>query len=135
MENKKSRFILLLPGYFKKLGITIMIVAFVAAIIIKMTHSIMTPSQRDIYKIMLSDIFTLGLLFITLSKDKTEDERTSLLRLISLNNTFVGIVVYVLISPLISLISGELTEMSALSVINLMMLMYLVNYYGRKEFN
>ena len=70
--NKKEA--ALLPKYFKKIGLLLMILAFVPAVVVKSMNIEMVQSQKELFRVLTLNVFILGLLFVTWSKDKIEDE-------------------------------------------------------------
>ena len=96
MESKvnKNKGVLL-PIYFKKIGLAVMIVAFVPAVIVKSMNVEVIQSQKELLRVCTLDAFILGLLFVALSKDKVEDEMTVAIRLKAMAFTFIWAVVYV----------------------------------------
>ena len=131
MENKGiKKELRLLPNYYKKIGVVMIVVIIVTAISIKLSNIEIVQSQRDLYKLISKTIFTLGLFFIAMAKDKIEDELTSNLRLKAMASTFSFAVVVVLIYPFIDLVFNDPIEgLSGLQVVDMMLVFYMVMYY------
>ena len=95
-----STTIKLLPNYFKKVGLSLIIISIMSAVIIKVFH--------------LDDLFNkkiLGTIFLDLliifSRDKIEDEMTILIRLKQFAGTFAGIVAMVICRNIMDIATGE----------------------------
>jgi hypothetical protein len=134
MESKRNKNEqVLLPVYFKKIGLAVMISAFVPAIIVKAMSVEMVQSQKDLFRVFLLNAFILGLLFVAWSKDKIEDEMTVFIRLKAMSWTFTWAVLYVIIMPFIDLLFKEpIANLSGQSVVMSMLFVYLIMYYLQK---
>ena len=132
-RSDKKKILGLLPNYFKKIGLAIIILAFLGGVILVVTIE-WTKEQFEMLKLFSGNLFILGLLFLALSKDKIEDEQTLFIRLQSMAGAFVWGIIYVIINPLIDLIiSQPITEMKARSLIGSMLLVYLIIYFLKKS--
>lgn len=82
MENKLNKNgALMLPKTFKLIGLIIIVLAIVAKLIISYVDFNLVLSQKELFKTLLLNGTILGLLFLSISKDKMEDEMTMAIRL------------------------------------------------------
>lgn len=134
MESKRSKKeAALLPQYFKKIGLVVMILAFVPAVVVKSMNVDMVQSQKDLFRIFTLNAFILGLLFVAWSKDKVEDEMTVGIRLKSMAWTFSWAVLYVIVKPIVDLLFKEpIQDLTGQQVVMSMLFMYLIMYYLQK---
>ncbi len=134
MENKRNKKeAVLLPKYFKKIGLGVMILAFVPAVIIKSMNIEMMQSQKELFRIFTLNVFILGLLFVAWSKDKVEDEMTVTVRLKAMAWTFGWAVLYVIVKPIIDLLFKDpIQDLTGQQVVMGMLFVYLIMYYLQK---
>ena len=105
MESKRNKNeVALLPKHFKKIGLIVMILAFVPAVVVKSMNVEMVQSQKELFRIFTLNAFILGLLFVAWSKDKVEDEMTVAIRLKAMAWTFGWAVLYVIVKPIVDLL-------------------------------
>ncbi|HTN19336.1 MAG TPA: hypothetical protein VL125_02630, partial [Pelobium sp.] len=65
MESKRrKKEPVLLPIYFKKVGLVIMILAFVPAIIVKSMNVELMQTQKELFRVFTLNAFILGLLLV-----------------------------------------------------------------------
>lgn len=135
MEGRLSkRKHVLLPRYCKKIGIALIVLAFVPVIVSRIIGLEFMHAHKEIIKILLLDFLIVGLALIAWSEDKVEDERTVTLRLKSIAQVFGLAVLYVLYDPIINFFKGhENYFVSGPELIILMLLVYLMTYYGQKN--
>ncbi|OQP52506.1 hypothetical protein [Niastella populi] len=135
MESKKcKKEPFLLPEYFKKVGLVVMISAFVPAIIIKAMSVEMIQSQKELFHVFTLNAFILGLLFVAWSKDKIEDEMTVFIRLKAMALTFTSAVLCVIIVPFIDLLfKNPIANITGRQVVMSMLFFYLMMYYFQKR--
>jgi hypothetical protein len=135
MENiKYTKEPVLLPGYFKMIGIVMMIVAFAVAISFKSMNVAMGIEQKELLRELTMNAFILGLLFLVTSRDKVEDELTLLIRLKSMSWTFVWAVFLVIVTPIIDLLFDDAIEpLSGQQVVGSMLFGYLIMYNWQKR--
>jgi hypothetical protein len=118
----KPRF---LPNYFRIIGIVIIGLAVVVRIFFPSFHF-----QNDSSRIINTSILILGLLFVAISKDKVEDEMVELLRLKTMAYAFSFGVIYVVISPILYLISGlPVKDFEAQHLIFIVLTNYIIIYF------
>jgi hypothetical protein len=124
----------LLPGYFKMIGIAVMILAFAVAISFKSMNVEMGIEQKELLRELTMNGFILGLLFLVTSRDKVEDELTLLIRLKSMSWTFVWAVFLVIVTPIIDLLFDDAIEpLSGQQVVGSMLCGYLIMYNWQKR--
>ncbi len=123
----------LLPLYFKKIGLLVMILAFIPAIIVKSVNVELVQTQKEIFRILTLNAFILGLLFVAWSRDKVEDEMTVSIRLKAMSWTFSWAVLYFIITPFIALLFKDLiVRLTGQLVVMSMLFVYLTIYYLQK---
>ena len=124
----------LLPHYFKRIGIVVMILAFVPAISFKAMGLELTQAQKALFKLMTMNGFILGLLFMAWAKDKVEDEMTIALRLKSMGFAFLWAVLFVVLKPLTDLLfKSSSAESTAQGLVVSMLLVYFFLYSLQKK--
>ena len=124
----------LLPHYFKRIGIVVMILAFVPAISFKAMGLELTQAQKTLFKLMTMNGFILGLLFMAWAKDKVEDEMTIALRLKSMGFAFLWAVLFVVLKPLTDLLfKSSSAESTAQGLVVSMLLVYFFLYSLQKK--
>ena len=123
----------LLPVYFKKIGLVIMILAFVSPIIVKSMNVELLVNQKELFRVLTLNAFILGLLFVAWSKDKVEDEMTVFIRLKAMSWTFTWAVLYVIITPFVDfLFKDPIGVLTGQQVVMSMLFVYLIMYYLQK---
>jgi hypothetical protein len=135
MESKRYKNkIVLLPTYFKIIGIVVMILAFVPAVIVMLMNIEIIQSQKELFKVMTLNVLILGLFFIVMAKDKVEDEMTFVIRLKAMAWTFSWAVLYVIVKSLVDLFLKDLPQdLSGQQVVLTMLFVYLIMYYVKKR--
>ena len=135
MERKRNKKdLVLLPRYFKLIGLIVMILAFVPATIAISMHIEMSMPAKRLFKTCTFNAFILGLLFIAWSKDKVEDELTFAIRMRSMASTLIWGVLVVIISPLVDFFfNNDGPELNVQSLVMSMLLFYLLVYYWQKR--
>jgi cytochrome bd-type quinol oxidase subunit 2 len=124
-----------LPNYFKKIGGGFILLAIVAPIVINLSEFHFADSSKEIARTIVFDLFILGLLLVTLSKDKVEDEMTLALKLKSMAGAFVFGAVFTLVYPFLGLIFNEpLKLISSTQLIMTILFVHIITYYGLKRF-
>jgi hypothetical protein len=125
-----------LANKYKKVGYVIVIVAFALMIAKKFVDE---PSW---VKPILINILLLGMLIISISKEKVEDEYIDSLRSQSYRLAFVLAVVYSLVQPGVNYVVGLLlgkeegsNEFSYFQVLFFMLVVQLMFFYQLKRFN
>lgn len=124
----------MLPRYFKMIGLAVMILAFAVAISFKSLNVEMGIDQKEMLRELTMNGFILGLLFLVTSRDKVEDELTLLIRLKSMSWTFVWAVFLVIVTPIIDLLFDDAIEpLSGQQVVGSMLCGYLIMYNWQKR--
>ncbi len=134
MESKRIKNeAALLPKYFKKIGLVVMILAFVPAVVVKSMNIEMLQSQKELFRLFTLNAFILGLLFVAWSKDKVEDEMTVAIRMKAMAWTFSWAVLYVIVKPFVDLLFKEpIQNLTGQEVVMSMLFVYLIMYYLQK---
>ena len=129
--NKKQA--VLLPKYFKIIGLVVMILAFVIAVVVKAMNIEMLQSQKELFRVFTLNAFIVGLLFVAWSRDKVEDEMTIAIRLKSMAFTFSWAVFYVIVKPIVDLLFKDpIQDLTGQQVVMSMLFVYLIIYYVQK---
>lgn len=133
MESKKNKKVDLLPKYFKKVGLLLIILLFVCAGVIKYANTEIVHLPKELFRLFSFNVFILGLLFVAWSKDKVEDEMTVSMRLKAMAWTFNWAVLYVIVKPLVDLLFNDpIQDITGQQVVVSMLLVYLIMYYLQK---
>lgn len=135
MESKRRKNELrLLPVYFKKVGLLIIILAFVPVILVKVMSVEMVQTQQDLFRVFTLNATILGLLLVSWAKDRVEDEMTVFIRLKAMALTFTWAVLYVIVSPFVDLLFKDpIGVLTGQQVVRSMLLVYLIMYYLLKN--
>ena len=132
LTNKKKY--TLLPVYFKKIGIVVIVLSFLPLIIVKTFDIELIKSQKELFKTLTLNILILGMVFIAWSRDKIEDEMTMSIRLSSMAWTFLWAVLLVVIKPLFDfLFYGTSSVFTAQPLVIMMLFYYLFVFYQKKR--
>lgn len=132
LTNKKKY--TLLPVYFKKIGIVVILLSFLPFIIVKAFDIELIKSQKELFKTLTLNILILGMVFIAWSRDKIEDEMTMSIRLSSMAWTFLWAVLLVVVrSSFDFLFHGTSSEFTAHPLVIMMLFYYLFVYYQKKR--
>jgi len=132
LTNKKKY--TLLPVYFKKIGIVVILLSFLPLIIVKAFDIELIKSQKELFKTLTLNILILGMVFIAWSRDKIEDEMTMSIRLSSMAWTFLWAILLVVIKPLFDfLFYGTSSVFTAQPLVIMMLFYYLFVYYQKKR--
>ena len=124
----------LLPNYFKKIGISILILAFLPGIILKLSIIELAVEQKETLKYVCTNFFILGMLLIAWAKNKVEDELTIALRIKSMMLAFLLGVFAVVLKPLSDLLLGlKIADMTAQDDIIGMLFFYFIFYYLQRK--
>jgi len=86
-----------LPHYFYKIGMLIVSLA----IIMMFVRAFALDGSQEVLKEVLRKVFLVGMLLMSIAKDKVEDEMVVKLRMQSYTYAFVAGVLYALIMPFI----------------------------------
>ena len=97
----------LLPQYFKKVGLGIIILCVLVPLAFKLLHIQTAPAKKEMIKHLAKDIFMIGLMFIAFSRDKIEDELTMLLRMKALISGVMFTFIYIVVADVFNLFVSE----------------------------
>ena len=132
LTNKKKY--KLLPVYFEKIGIVVILLSFLPLIIVKAFDIELIKSQKELFKTLTLNILILGMVFIAWSRDKIEDEMTMSIRLSSMAWTFLWAVLLVVVrSSFDFLFHGTSSEFTDHQLVIMMLFYYLFVYYLKKR--
>ncbi|WP_293875482.1 hypothetical protein [Flavobacterium sp.] len=96
----------LLPNYFKKIGLSLLIITIFLAVILKLFH----PDDlfnKQIMGTLTVDFLIIICCMIIFSRDKIEDEMTVLVRLKEFAGTFAMMVATLITRNIIDIATGE----------------------------
>ena len=131
--NKKDNRLKLLPNYYKKVGIGLIVLTALIFTFLIIICPTATQNTKELLKILLQSFLLIGLLIIAIARDRVENESIHFLRLTSMSMSFVFGVVYVIVNPLISLLFGYIEVVGAREIIIIMLMFYLVLFYIQKQ--
>jgi hypothetical protein len=89
-----------LPNKFKLIGLVLCIISIFLILII--ASSLENVKYNDVLDRIAKTVLVLGLLIISISKEKIEDELIAKIRMQSYNYAVIGIVMFYLIKPFIN---------------------------------
>ena len=122
------------PNYFKKIGIAVMVIAVITAAILKTRNPEADEHTKVLFRVLTMNAFILGLLLISLAKDKIEDEMISAIRIRSMAGAFIATAIYVIVMPLVELAFNDPVDtMTGQQVVLTMLLVYIFSYYMQKR--
>lgn len=127
-----------LPNYWKKVGWSILIISFGFLLVNKFLGD-----DFSIIKSILKKTALLGLLIVTISKEKIEDELIENLRAKAFSFAFIIGVVYVLIQPLINYLAfvivkpqqANYEDLGDFQILWFLFTVYLMAYWFLKKRN
>ena len=125
MEIKKYRNILL-PHFFKKIGLAMVALIFITMFCFKEFEFQFSESQKEIFKLISKNIFVAGLVIFAFSKDKVENESKNITRL----SSFAGSVAF---AVLIEVLTKEPDEISGFKIITLILFWYIFTFYTQRK--
>ena len=133
-KRKQRTEVGLLPNMYKKVGIAVMLLAFVPAVIIKVINLQLIPSNKEVLRLFTMNAFILGLLFIAWAKDRVEDELTVQIRLKAMSWAFLWAVLFVVIKPIVDMLFRDpIADQKSQELVLSMLLVYLLMYYFQKK--
>jgi hypothetical protein len=134
MEKRRIIAAGLLPNYFRKAGIAVMVLAFVPILIVRAVNFPLSPASKEAFKLLSMNAFILGLLLIACARDKVEDELTIAIRHKSMIMGFIWGVLYLIIKPLIDmLVKDPITDLKGQELVLSMLLVFLLMYFVQKK--
>lgn len=107
MEKYSKNQLRLLPNYFIKIGLFLIVVSFIIQTSIIVVLKNLTDSEREIIKAIFRSSFTIGLFFIAYSRDKLEDEMNYYLRMKSMALTLLFVIVYGILNPFLDYLFND----------------------------
>lgn len=132
LKNKNKE--ILLPNYFKKVGIAVMLLTFVLIVIFKTINIKLNPANKELLKLITLNGFILGLLFIAWAKDRVEDEMTISIRLRSMGFSFLSAVLFVIINPFVEMLfKAPISNLTSQNLVLNMLFVYLFMYFFQKK--
>ena len=133
-KRKNSSEIGLLPNIFKKVGIAVMLLAFVPAIVAKAVNIPLTAANKEVFRLLTMNAFILGLLFVAWAKDKVEDELTFAIRLKAMGWAFIWAILFVIIKPFVNMLFNDpVADMKSQELVLSMLIVYLLMYFIQKK--
>ena len=124
----------LLPNYFNKIGIVVMVLTVLPGVLVKLKAIEMAPAQKDTLKLLTMNFFILGLLLVAWAKDKLENQTTMTCRLKALSLTFIWAALYAIGKPLTDLLFNDsIADLSAQELVLGMLVSYLFFYLIQKK--
>lgn len=124
----------LLPAYFKKIGLLVLILSFVPAIVVKIFSIEMIAYQQATLKYLCMNSIIIGMLLIAFAKDKIENDQSISLRLKTMVFAILMAVCLVVLKPITDLLVGDpISDMNGKSVAFNMLAFYLSMYYLQKK--
>jgi len=122
----------LLPNYFKKIGLVFILVSVVFVVSVKISGIHLTAEKKEMLKIILSDVFLLGMVIVAFSKDKDEDELTMLIRMKALGSAVVFVVIFKIVNDIFHL-TTQVSNETMNGYFFQMMVWYFFVYYSSKR--
>jgi len=140
MDNHFHTKLRLLPNYFKKIGLGIVLIwalivvlIFLKIINLHLSEENLSEDNLLLLKRLIFTPLLIGLFLIGASKDKIEDELTLLIRLRSILWAFFFGTGYVILIPFMDFLAGSRTEHKPETIIMMMLIAYIMNYYRQKR--
>jgi hypothetical protein len=124
----------LLPVYFKKVGLALVLLTAVFPILFKLSSEEVLLSNKELLKIIVRSLFMIGLTLIGFSKDKIEDEMTMIIRMKAIIMSFIYGLIFAITSPLLAYFTDVFTQDEASVIFIQMLIMYLIWYSVLKYF-
>jgi hypothetical protein len=124
----------LLPVYFKKVGLALVLLTAVFPILFKLSSAEVLLSNKELLKIIVRSLFMIGLTLIGFSKDKIEDEMTMIIRMKAIIMSFIYGLIFAITSPLLAYFTDVFTQDEASVIFIQMLIMYLIWYSVLKYF-
>jgi len=132
-DQKTNRFNSLLPNYFIKIGILVVILSilfFISGMIFEKS----IPVKKEIIASIGLDGIIIGLLLISLSKSKIEDELIVMIRMQAFAQAFIFSVIYVVAISITTLVMKDDLPFNAYSLIIVQLIMFIIFFYlGKKD--
>lgn len=124
----------LLPLYFKKVGLGFILLTIVVVALLKGMNISFTPEWTILLPTLVMNSLLAGLLMISLSRDKEEDEMTLQLRWKAMVWAFIMAAGYVIVIPFTNMLfNASPLNTSAQQIVLLMLLGFLIKYTYLKK--
>lgn len=115
----------LLPNYFKKIGLGIILLVILCALYCIKYREQVSEQYTNILATVFIDFIIIGLLLFALARERIDDELLMLIRLQSMAYAFIFSVLYVVIPPLLGyIISNHIVDMKGLHLILMTLVVY-----------
>lgn len=125
---------LLLPNIFKKIGLVIAVASLTTAVAAHTSNTTFSAHQKEIFKVSSLALFILGLIFVSWSKDKREEEINIALRYKSMTAAFFFVVQVAVLGFVFDLFIKEPVQFpEGISIIIQVLLIFLVIYESKKQ--
>lgn len=133
-SNSGKSKLVLLPVYFRWIGLGILILAILYPLFIYVFDPEILKTQKETAKMILLSTVNLGLFIIALSRGRNENEATMNLRLRSLVFACILGIVQTVLEPLKDLLVGEpLEDSKSQGLVLMLLLTYLVLFFLQKK--
>ncbi|HSU27128.1 MAG TPA: hypothetical protein VLJ68_02025 [Chitinophagaceae bacterium] len=133
--KKQGNYFNFLPGYFKWIGLVIMILCPLSFLLImEFTDPQIFKNKPEIIQLVCTDLLILGLFLIAVTKNKIEDELTVTLRLRAMAMAFCAAIVYAIFQPIFDIVWGDpVKQVKGNIVIMFMLVIYLIAFFFLKK--
>jgi len=132
-QNFFNRPLNLLPHYFKKIGLSLVLLCMLVPIAFKLFYFQIAPIKKEMIKMIVRDIVIIGMFFIVFSREKLEDELTLLLRMKSLASGVVFGIANAITMDVLNICQSEpYKPIDAFGVIFFILFSHIVYYYLAK---
>lgn len=126
--------IFLLPRYFRLIGITILIAAIIPALAIKFMNVSIAWLSQDTLKYFSLNVFISGLLILSWTKGKLENESTFSLRLKIFCLSVIFGILHMILKPFVDLLFREpMEDLSGQDLVMMVLILHLVLYALQKK--
>ncbi|MBK0403263.1 hypothetical protein I5M27_09720 [Adhaeribacter sp. BT258] len=123
----------LIPHRFKFIGLALVMLTILFAVGVKANWFEFSLEHKESVKTYILNALILGCLFITLAREKVEDEMTIMQKTKAFAFGFVGAVIMAIIWPLMNLIYTEpLQELTGQGLALIMLFTHIFTYYLQK---
>ncbi len=118
----------LLPAIFKKVGLALILLTVLSIVSIKLLNIELSQTLKELLPTITLNLVIAGLLLISLTRDKEEDEMTLSLRWKAMVWAFIAASVYVIITPLANLLFKQSTHVTGQHIVLFMLIGFLIMY-------
>lgn len=125
---------LLLPSYFRWIGLSIIFLAILYPVIYKLLDPESLKSSRELVKMIIMSLANLGLSLIAVSRLKIENEAIWNIRFRSLVFACILGITQVILEPLKDLLTGQpIEDSTSQGLVFMLLLVYLSMFYLQKK--